>query len=632
MYSVPTKINIRLLILEDNEANRLACRQALSQRQDCVFVIFEAESGYQGLKIARTHQPDCILLGHHLADMNGAEFLTELAEYSGERTIPVVALTAANNLEPLQIQDSTYLLDTAGSNLLNGLSTEIFRVMREQQAILDKSNALDKLQESEAKYRTLVQQLPVITYIASLEMPGRLLYVSPQISQLGYPPEDWLDDPDGLLKRVHQDDLAMTIETYAHTYEHHAPLRCEYRLIDNSGKTRWFLDEANVVRDENGESLFLQGVLIDISKDKETEQELFYYRQRLEELVFQRTQQLEIQCEILRTANANLDKTLVELKQCNSELRSSETRFRLLLESTGEGIIGLDAEGISTFINQSALAMLGYAKDEVLGQDIQTMLGRMSALEPTQSKEESWLENLLHDCSNQSNIETFNRKDGSRFLVECASYPIERNSVIDSSVLVFRDVTESLAQFRNLVYRASHDPLTGLVNRSEFEQRLNRVLAGMHSGEKEKEHALCFLDLDHFKDINDAYGHAAGDHVLRTFSALLTSKLRQRDTLARLGGDEFALLLEHTTLNQAYNIVNELCGCVRNMRLIWADQEFSVSASIGITTLTRDDNNIADALCHADSACYEAKKKGRNQIHVFSCQASKCLELSALNG
>ncbi|PPD29126.1 MAG: hypothetical protein CTY19_17905 [Methylomonas sp.] len=327
-------------------------------------------------------------------------------------------------------------------------------------------------------------------------------------------------------------------------------------------------------------------------------------------MVLRRTEQLEKQCLILKTANANLDKALSEHRQTNSELRQSESRFRLILESAGEGILSLDKNGFCTFVNQSALTMLGYSRDEILGEDFESKLERTGAIE------ESWLPNPLEDCLNQSNIEIFSRKDGSCFLVECLSYPIELNGLTNNSVLVFRDVTASQMQIRNLAYQASHDPLTGLINRSEFERRLIRVLSSMHSDEKE--HVLCFLDLDHFKDINDAYGHAAGDHVLSSFSRLLTSKIRQRDTLARLGGDEFVLLLERTTLDQAYTIANELCASVENMRLSWANGEFSVSVSIGISSLAHADGEFANVLCHADSACYEAKKKGRNQIYAFN--------------
>lgn len=529
--------------------------------------------------------------------------------------------TTQDSISPLSLTDShashIAYKQICNHSILCRLSAETLQIIRKHRAIRDKSKAMDKLRESEAKYRNLVQQLPVITYIASLEKPGKLLYVSPQISQLGYPAEDWLAGSDGLLKRVHADDLAVTIEAYAHTYEYHAPLRCEYRLVKSDGKIRWFLDEANVVRNDSGESLFLQGVLVDVTQDKETEQELSYYRQRLEELVFQRTQQLEIQCEILKTANANLDKALTELKTIHSELRHSETRFRLLLESVNEGIIGLDAKGRCSFLNHSAAALLGSSKDDMLGQDLHAMFGQLGTMAPSNGMGKSSPHNLLRDCPQASNIEIFQRKDGGHCLIEYTLYPVIQNGAIDSSVLILRDVTESQAYIRNLAYRASHDPLTELVNRCELEQRLQRILTNMHS--ETPEHALCFLDLDHFKNINDSCGHAAGDHVLRTFSALLTAKLRQRDTLARLGGDEFALLLEHTTLDQAYCIANELCEHIRNMHFVWENQEFALTVSVGITKLT-DATDIADVLSNADTACYQAKQKGRNQIHVFSHQ------------
>lgn len=617
MQSLPAKSTISLLIWANNPMNRLACKSALSQHWNYSFVILDAEIGAQGLKT----------LHNHPSDIQGGELLSELVQPFPSRMQLIDMQHEAENIAVQPANPGGVLIGFSANNFCIGLSAKLLRAKHEAPASEENFEALDKLRESEAKYRNLVQQLPVITYITSLETPGRLLYVSPQISQLGYAADDWLDAPEGLLKHVHPQDLSVTIEAYAHTYEHHSPLRCEYRLVDQHGRNRWFLDEANVVRDENGDSLFLQGVLVDITKDKETEQELRYYRERLEELVVKRTQQLEKQCEVLRSANANLDQALIELRKINAELLNSETRFRLLLESAREGIIGLDGAGNCTFVNNSALAILGYAGADILGQHIQTMLdwGFSDAMRPS---EEPWLDSLLHDCANPNNIQTICRKDGSRFLVEYAAYPIATNGVVDSSVLVFRDVTESQSQFRKLAYQASHDPLTGLLNRSEFERRLNRVLNNMHSDAQQ--HALCFLDLDYFKSINDCYGHAAGDHALRCFSRLLKSHLRQRDTLARLGGDEFVLLLEHTTSDRAYEIVHQVCESLRNLRMSWIDQEFSLSASIGIAALGGD-SEIVTAMAHADSACYQAKKNGRDQIYVFRHLPAKYSELPMLS-
>lgn len=624
MNDLIDKSIIRLLVVDDDQIDRLACKRVLARQSDCDFVILEAETGYQGLELARAQQPDCILLDYHLPDLNGLEFLAELAEETGELPIPVIMLTVSDHamiaVEALKLGVRDYVIKGSDRESLQWLPAVVFRALREQQAI-------NKRVEAEAKYRTLVEQIPAITYIASLESPGKLLYLSPQINQLGFPPEDWIDEPQGLLKWVHVDDRSAAIEAYRQAYEHHTPLRCEYRLVKSDGQARWFLDEANVVHDEAGGSLFLQGVLVDITKDKETERELFYYRRRLEDLVAWRTEQLEKQCAILKSANSNLDKALCERRHAEAALRASETRFRLLLESAGDGILGLDAEGRCTFVNQAALAMLGYDQEELLGQDTHATIHHGDADDlPTPAKR--WgIYNAFRDGIPHRSTEIFRRKNSGSFPVECSSYPIQLDGQVTGAVLVFRDVTEIQAKTRSLCFQASHDPLTGLFNRTEFEQRAARVLASAR--EDHSEHVLCYLDLDQFKIINDTCGHAAGDELLRALSAFLKSKLRQRDTLARLGGDEFGLLFEHCSLDQAWSIANELCESIQSFPFIWKDKAFSVGASIGMASLTGLDSDVSVVLIAADSACYMAKEKGRNQVHIFKLQDDESTEKRA---
>ncbi|MGZ8157800.1 MAG: diguanylate cyclase domain-containing protein [Methylobacter sp.] len=611
--------NIRLLLVKGDRISRSACKYALIQYQGCNFEILEAETGAQGLKLARARQPDCILLDYYLPDLNGAEFLTELAKETGGLPMPVVMLAEQDNavdtVDALKLGASGYVVKDQDWESMQWLPALVFRTLHGQQAIKDKTEALDRLRIAEAKYRNLVEQIPAITYIASLESPGKLLYLSPQIHKLGFSPEDWLDDPQGLLSRVHPDDRLDAMDAYSHSCEYHAPLRCEYRLVMSDGQSRWFLDEANVVRDQEGGSLFLQGVLVDITKDKQTEQELSYYRRRLEEMVALRTEQLEKQCVILKSANANLDQALCELKQADSALRTREQHFRLLLESAGDGILGFDAEGCCTFVNRAALSMLGYTQEELLGQDKLEMIHPgCSDVLPAQA--EQWgVYRAFRDGVPQRSVEIFRSKDGRSFPVECSYYPMELNGLVDGAVLVFRDVTESQALMQSLSYQASHDGLTGLINRTEFERRAAGALHSAH--ENKSEHVLCYLDLDQFKVVNDTCGHAAGDELLRALSKLWQSKLRQRDTLARLGGDEFALLLEHCTLEQARSITSELSESVRNFDFTWKGKAFPVSVSIGITELTSADKDISAVLGAADAACYKSKKKKRNQVHVF---------------
>jgi diguanylate cyclase (GGDEF)-like protein/PAS domain S-box-containing protein len=404
-------------------------------------------------------------------------------------------------------------------------------------------------------------------------------------------------------------------EAYAKTYEHHIPLRCEYRLIKSNGKVSWYLDEANVVRDEAGGSLFLQGILVDITQDKDIEQELFYYRQRLKELVGQRTAQLETQCEILKSANINLDKMLHELRQANSVSRVNEKYFRLLLETTDEGVVGIDAKGRCTFVNRAAQAMLGYAQEELSGQDLHKIIHQCNT-EGSLIPADDWpVYSAFREYVPQRGAEFFRSKEGRFFPVEYSSCPMKLDEGVHGAVMVFRDATKSQALIQTLAHQASHDPLTGLINRTEFERRLDRVLKSAYSDQSE--HVLCYLDLDHFKVVNDSCGHAAGDELLRTLSAMLTAKLRQRDTFARLGGDEFAILFEHLMLDQAVSIANELCESIRNYRFTWNGETFSVGASIGLKTLSSADRDADIILEAADAACYRAKKQGGNQVQVF---------------
>ena len=166
-----------------------------------------------------------------------------------------------------------------------------------------------------------------------------------------------------------------------------------------------------------------------------------------------------------------------------------------------------------------------------------------------------------------------------------------------------------------LVYQASHDALTGLINRREFEQRLDRtLLSALQQG---REHALCYMDLDQFKVINDSCGHAAGDELLRQLALLLKGNLRERDTLARLGGDEFALLLENCSIQDALEVADTFRAEVQRFRFKWGDRIFAVGMSVGMVAINRDSGTAANLLSAADAACYVAKDRGRNQIHVY---------------
>lgn len=215
-------------------------------------------------------------------------------------------------------------------------------------------------------------------------------------------------------------------------------------------------------------------------------------------------------------------------------------------------------------------------------------------------------------------------RNGTTLLIEGSIAPIRNlKGYILGLVLSFRDVSLARQLSMKLSFDATHDCLTGLVNRREFELRLERLLArntGQTGG------ALLFMDLDHFKVINDTSGHLAGDALLCQITQLLQSQVRERDTLARLGGDEFALLMENCTLEQATRVAEHLLQTLKNYHFHWQQQEFQVGISIGIVSLESPGQDPQKLLELADHACYIAKSSGRNRYLTYSPQNPQLLQ------
>ena len=181
-------------------------------------------------------------------------------------------------------------------------------------------------------------------------------------------------------------------------------------------------------------------------------------------------------------------------------------------------------------------------------------------------------------------------------------------------MLVLKDVTRERQHAAQLSHQAQHDALTGLVNRREFEQRLSRALTS--AAELDRTHAVLYLDLDRFKEVNDSCGHAAGDELLREISGLFQRSLRERDTLARLGGDEFAVLLENCVSDDATRIAESLRNAVAEFNFAWEGRRFRLGVSVGVVPIAGRRYSVAEVLRIADASCYKAKDAGRDRIHV----------------
>ncbi|SCX58811.1 ATP-binding protein [Nitrosospira sp. Nsp1] len=313
---------IRVLLVEDDAVDRMACRRALARNPDYDFVLSEAESGHEGLQLAHEQKPDCVLLDYHLPDLNGLEFLAALTDEAGDVAIPVMMLTGTDNaaiaVEAMKRGARDYLIKDMEHQYLELLPAIIQRVLSERRMRMEKKLAEDKLAQAEAKHRSLVETIPAIVYIATLDGTNRFLYVSSRIKTLGFPSDEWLNDPDILLARTYAEDRRHMLDERARSRATGAPLRCEYRLLSRDGSVLWFRDEASVVRDESGRSLFLQGILVDITESKLAEAELRQHRYRLEELVAKRTDELA-------RLNEELRRDITQRKLIETELTKAKT-------------------------------------------------------------------------------------------------------------------------------------------------------------------------------------------------------------------------------------------------------------------------------------------------------------------
>jgi diguanylate cyclase (GGDEF)-like protein/PAS domain S-box-containing protein len=305
----------------------------------------------------------------------------------------------------------------------------------------------------------------------------------------------------------------------------------------------------------------------------------------------------------------------VQLAQANDVLRTDKELFRVTLASIADAVITTDAAARVTYLNKVAERLTGWDDAAARGRPLAEIFCIVD--EVTRVPAEDLVARRLQGDESTA--------PGNRILLICRdrrelSIDMSAASIRDSDdarigvVLVFRDVTEERKLAQQLSHQATHDTLTGLVNRPEFERRLTHLLG---SASPHVPHALLYLDLDQFKVVNDTCGHAAGDDLLRQISALLRTKLRAQDTLARLGGDEFGVLLEHCGVNEARRIANSLRELLEGFRFGWNDKTFTIGVSIGLVPITQAGETLAGVFSAADSSCYAAKEKGRNQVQVY---------------
>jgi diguanylate cyclase (GGDEF)-like protein/PAS domain S-box-containing protein len=395
------------------------------------------------------------------------------------------------------------------------------------------------------------------------------MYFSPRWrAMLGYAHD--YDVPEWRLL-VHPDDLA---HVQTHLREHLEGrtdiFESVHRMQHASGEWRWIQSRVQGRLDENGRLKRLVGVETDITERKLYEEALF---------------------------------------------REKESA-QITLQSIGDGVVTTDGGARVQYLNPVASELTGWRLDDAVGRNIDEIFRGFheETCEP--------IENPVGVAMRRNRpIKSVRpalliRRDGNELYIESTAAPIrDPLGNVTGGVLVFHDVSESRELNRRLSYAASHDVLTELVNRREFEQRLERALKSAKA--RETSYAVLYLDLDQFKIVNDACGHNAGDALLKQIGSLLKSKIRWRDTLARLGGDEFGVLLESCTMDEALRTAEALRENIADYRFTWDDRTFRLGVSIGVVPITAATDDVASLLSAADSACAAAKDAGRNRVYNY---------------
>jgi len=369
---------------------------------------------------------------------------------------------------------------------------------------------------------------------------------------------------------LHPDDLDATMLAVSNHLERGQPYDIEFRLRTKGGEHRWFRCCGQSVRNVHGKAVRMAGSITDINDRKHAEAQLF----------------------------------------------AEKEKAQVTLESIGDAVMTTDVGGRVTYMNPVAEALIAWPLSEAQGRHWQTLFRLLE--EKTRRSPSDVVEQVLRKghAVDVADSLVMIRRDGTEVAIDESAAPIrDRNGQMTGVVLVLHDMSRERQYAAKLSYLASHDALTGLINRREFENRL-RIAIGS-AIEQDRQHCVMYLDLDQFKIVNDTCGHAAGDELMRQVSTVLHRRLREVDTLARLGGDEFGVLLENCAPPYAVRVAEELRQSLHDYRFVWHERSFSIGVSVGVVNMAGPQLRLEDIMSAADAACYMAKEKGRDRVQIY---------------
>lgn len=308
-----------------------------------------------------------------------------------------------------------------------------------------------------------------------------------------------------------------------------------------------------------------------------------------------------------------------ERSRIQKELVNEKERIATTLNSIADAVISTDSDGGIAYLNPVAETLLNVSLAEVRKQPITEFLTLGLDTQETTDKDlnKELQTHLSHGkpWSWQQGLILTNSQNETRG-VELSAAPILHGSRSNKGhVIIIHDVSHKREIEQQISWQATHDALTQLPNRSEFETRLKALFNTSKS--REGNHALLYIDLDQFKVVNDTCGHLAGDGLLQRLANLMNEQIREADTLARIGGDEFAVILQHCPMKTARELAEKIRKAVQEFRYTWEEKIFTVGVSIGMVPITAETLDADKVFAQADLACYAAKDHGRNQVYLY---------------
>ena len=459
--------------------------------------------------------------------------------------------------------------------LLTAIALVGVAVLRTRRLVQQEDAFLTALRASQQRFDYAISGTNDGIFDWSLE--SRELYLSPRFEALlGHAAGTLRETAGSFIRRVHPAERRGALRRFKAHLGSGAPFDFEFRLRMRDGHYRWFRTRGRSILGQRGKPQRMAGSLTDISDRKEAE---------------------------AQTLQAN-------------------ERAQVTLASIADAVITIDTSGLVEYMNPVAERLTGWRVDDARGLPLPEVFSVQD--EATGVAVADPVARAVADGTtipSEGNV-VLRRRHDAPIAIDFSAAPIrDRGRDIAGVVLVFRDMSRERQYATRLAHLASHDALTGLLNRREFERRVSTVLAeGPHHNGN---HAVLYLDLDEFKVVNDTCGHAAGDELLRQVSALLRPRLREGDTLARLGGDEFGVLLEHCAPTPALAIADALRKTIGDFHFQWNQRSFKIGASVGVVNLAGGPDTLAGILSAADAACYMAKDKGRNRVQVYSPESDE---------